>query len=166
VSRAGYGRKPHEKPMGTYILHAWRDAMAIVDLMQDYFDLPKARTIYMGIETSALVEYEEATYEEISNFIRMTESQRRSFMKKFQKDDRTKVGFLTLAVIGCLRSKAILELRDEYRLALAPGCGNRETTAAVYSFGQRLADELCSYDWPHEVISAMGEHDLDDEDDN
>lgn len=149
--------------MGTYILHAWRDAMSIVVLMDELYGIAKARAIFEGIDQQVLVRYESDASREISDFIAMTETQRRSFMKKFKQNDNTRVGLMTLAVIGCLRAKAILELRDNYRYALAPGAGNRETTSAVYRFGSELVTELLFYEWPDEVVGAMG---MDSGDDN
>lgn len=152
----------HHKSMGSYELHAWRDAMAIANLLHDCVGIAKARRIYEGLNTDAIIRYEAEVDEEIGNFIQKTERQRESFVKKMAVGEPTLVAFLTLAIIGCVRAKEILELRDRYRLALAPGSGNRATVAEIYRFGMDV-DATVTYEWPWDPISAMG---LDDEGDD
>ena len=144
--------------MGSYVLHAWRDAMAIASLLDQEIGIAKARKIYEGLNRDGVIYYESEAEASIGDFIQKTESQRLSFVKKLPASETTRVVFLTLAIIGCVRAKTILELRDNYRNSLAPGGGNRVTVADIYRFGQEVASAV-SYDWPWEPVDAMGHHD-------
>jgi hypothetical protein len=151
----------HQKSMGSYEMHAWSDAMAIASLLDERVGIAKARKIYVGIPKANLVEYEKSVADGIADFIQKPESQRPAFLKKLPDGVNTLVAFLTLAIIGCVRAKDVLEIRDNFRNALAPGGGNRITVSNVYRFAQEVADSI-SYEWPWEPIQAMG---LDDESD-
>lgn len=62
--------------------------------------------------------------------------------------------FIVFAIIGLARVREVMELRDRYRHALAPGAGNRETCAAVYSFQQEVA-AISGFDWPDDAFEDL-----------
>lgn len=155
----------HEKSMGSYQLHAWRDAMAIASLLEQKVGLVNARKIYEKFPVDALISYESKIEDSLADFIERPESQRPGVLKKLPAGEATLVAFLTLAIIGCMRAKELFELRDAYRYSLVPGSGNRVTTAALYRFGQQ-ARRIHPYTWPSEPILAMGFDDEDDDDDD
>lgn len=164
----GYGsssrkRGAHEKSMGTYEMHAYSDAMSIAALLDEEFVASRARIIYDQIGEPALRQYEADAAESIADFIKRTASQRPAVLRRI-KDERTRVAFLVLAIIGCLRSKAVMELRDDYRMAMAPGSGNRVTTAALYQFATEMKS-IYQYGWPFEAFLDAGIADVSDVDD-
>jgi hypothetical protein len=57
---------------------------------------------------------------------------------------------------------ANMEVRDNFRSVLAPGRGNRVTTASVYVFAEEIRN-IFNYVWPSEVFDAMGIDDDEDE---
>lgn len=148
--------------MGSYQMHAYSDAMSIASLLDREFGASRARGIYDEIGEQALREYEAEAVDSIADFIKRTESQRPSVLKKI-KDERTRVAFVVLAIIGCLRSKAVMELRDNYRMAMVPGSGNRVTTAALYQFAIEMR-AIFDYSWPFEAFMDAGISDDDDDD--
>lgn len=164
----GYGRRKrteaHEKSMGSYELFAWRDAMSIADLIDEQFGSSRALACYSKVEKTVLIDFEERNKQIIGDFIQKSESQRLPFLNKVAKaaDEETRIIFLVLALIGVLRAKAVLELRDRFRTVLVPGRGNRITTAAVYDFSNDMKD-LYSYSWPQEVFEDMDFDDTDDQ---
>ncbi len=146
-----------EKSMSSYALHAWRDAMAIAVLLDQEVGIARARKLYEGVDKIDVMAYEMAAAKLIAEFIGKTEGQRISFVNKWLPDsEKTRVVFLTLAIIGCMRAKGILEMRDIYRYSLAPGGGNRVTVSGVYAFGQEVTEALISYEWPCEPIEELG----------
>ncbi len=161
--RWGQRRKTeaHEKSMGSYEMHAWRDACAIAYQAVETFGAEVVRKTYLEIEKEPLQEFEDSNTDLIADFIKRSESQRASVVKKLP-DDRTRIGFLVLAVLGCLRGREILDLRDQYRYAFAPGSGNRITLAQIYAFSQAVK-KLYDYAWPAEVFRAIGESGEDDD---
>jgi hypothetical protein len=70
-------------------------------------------------------------------------------------DEITRGLLIVFAILGQVRVMEILELRDRYRLALAPGSGNRITCSSLYAFQQEMAG-LQTYDWPDHVFDAYG----------
>ena len=160
--RWGYGggsgaKGAHLKSMGSYEMHAWRDATAIASLLNDLVGAAKARGIYERMEAKEVWKYEEAMEDAIADFIGRSESQRPAVIRKLP-DDATRVCFMTLAILGCVRARDLMELRDRYRELLAPGRGNRETARGLYTFSNEVQG-LVTYDWPGEVFSSV---DLDD----
>lgn len=151
----------HEKSMGSYELFAWRDSLAIAEMIDDLFGSAAARRAYESFSEEAVIEYELENQELIADFIQKSELQRESFFGRITRDrsDDTKVLFLTLALIGVLRAKAVMELRDRFRSVLAPGRGNRITTAALYEFSIKFF-AVYAYEWPEEPFEALG---LDDD---
>lgn len=156
---------PHEKPMGSYILHAWRDAMALANLLQENYSLSEAKSNFEAQEVNALVTMETRNVDVIRDFIAMTEAQRRKYIKLLKKQKVTDSGimaFIVLAIIGAIRVKEVLELRDQFRHYLVPGMGNRDTAGAIYDFSAQV-NAMFDYSWPGEVFDAMGIY-IDDED--
>lgn len=145
---------PHLKSMGTYELHAHRDAMAIAFLMDDLVGAEPARKLYARMDVASLKRYERKMEEQIADFIGRSESQRPSVIRKLP-DDTTRVGFMTLAILGCVRAGHVLEIRDRYRDTLAPGRGNRQTVQAMYEFSLQVMDTF-SYAWPSDVFENAG----------
>lgn len=143
-------RGAHEKSMGSYEMHAHSDAISIAYLLEKELGSSRARAIYEKIDEPSLRKYEADSADIIADFIKRTESQRPSVLKKI-KDERTRVAFLVLAIIGCLRAKATMELRDNYRMAMVPGSGNRVTTAALYRFAMDM-QAIFDYAWPFEAF--------------
>jgi hypothetical protein len=157
--------------MGSYELHAWRDAIALADFMREQcaamgLSLSQVRRRYETFDRAAIREHEQKVSDLIAEMIRRSESQRNAYFRKICKDvnDDTKIARLVLCVLGAVRVRDILELRDQYREALAPGSGNRITAASIHEFGSRVAD-LYTYDWPSEVFDAMGIYDIASDDD-
>jgi hypothetical protein len=145
----------HQKSMGSYQMHAWRDAMAIASLLDETVGIEKARKIYEALPLEKVIKYEQSVAEGIADFIQKPESQRPAFLRKLPQGIETRVGFLTLAIIGCVSAKDTLELRDAFRNTLAAGGGNRITVSNIYMFAQEVRG-LFTYEWPWEIIDAMG----------
>ncbi len=167
MPRYSAGRKAtpvHEKSMGTYELFAWRDAMAMADWIDAEFGAAHARQVFEQFELSNVIEFERKHQDLLTEFIQKTESQRPAYLKRIGKntDEATWILFATLALIGVLRAKEVMEVRDNFRTVLAPGRGNRVTTASVYLFAEEVRN-IFTYVWPGEVFDAMGIND-DEED--
>ncbi|WP_404666979.1 hypothetical protein [Roseateles asaccharophilus] len=142
--------------MGSYQLHAWRDAMALAELLDETFGATKARKVYATFKASDLRTFEGENCKLIGDFIEKPEAQRPAVLRRMstQNDEDTRIVFVVLAIIGCLRSKDVMEIRDAFRHSMAPGGGNRVTTAALYEFGERIKAHTASYAWPREVFDA------------
>jgi hypothetical protein len=150
--------------MGTYELFAWQDAMSIAIWMDEEFGATAARKVFEGIARPIVTDFERKYQDLIADYIQKTEGQRPAFLKRITKqaDDSTRILFATLALIGVLRAMAVMEVRDNFRTVLAPGRGNRITTASVYVFAGELRD-VFEYEWPSAVFEALGVDD-DEED--
>lgn len=146
----------HEKSMGSYEMHAWRDALAIADLIDALFGYSAAKKAYVAFSRKEVLEFETKYAVQIGNFIQKSESQREPYLRRIARDvdDDTRVLFLTLALVGILRAKALIELRDRFRTALAPGRGNRITIASLYDLSNELPT-LYDYQWPVEAFAAL-----------
>jgi len=167
MSRYSFGRKAtpvHEKSMGTYEVFAWRDATSIADWINEEFGAAYARQEFEKFELVNVISFERKHQDLLADFIQKTENQRPSFLKRIGKeaDEPTRILFVTLALIGVLRAKNVMEVRDNFRSVLAPGRGNRVTTASVYAFAEEIRD-IFTYVWPSEVFDAMS---IDDESDD
>lgn len=166
-----WGRKKarpvHEKDMGSYELFAWRDALALADFLDDTFGAARARRTFEEASQAEILEFESANGSLIGDFIQKPESQRPALLARLRKaaDERTLILFVTLALLGVLRAKAVMELRDRFRTELAPGRGNRVTTAAVYDFSREMR-EVYRYAWPSEAFEALGIDDSDEDSDD
>ena len=161
VLRRQKARGAHEKDMDSYELFAWRDALSVADFLEENFGAAKARKVFESVPSEHIVEFEAANGELIGDFIQKPESQRKSFLSRISKqsDEVGQIIFLTLAILGLVRTKAVMELRDRYRTELAPGRGNRVTTASLYDFSRHMR-KLYRYTWPAAVFHAIG---VDDE---
>lgn len=142
--------------MGSYEEYAWNDAVAIAYLIDEMHGYTNAKKTYALFTQEAILEFEEKHEEFISDFIRKTETQRVPFLRRITKnvDDNTNILFLTLALIGVLRARDVLELRDQYRHVLVPGQGNRVTVAGIYDFASELS-AIYDYAWPSEPFEAI-----------
>lgn len=159
----GQGAKgAHLKSMGSYEQHAWNDAVSMADLLNEVVGSSKARRIFERVPADKVRSYEQQMSEQLEAFIAKSESQRPAVLRKLG-DETNVVCFMVLAIIGCLRARDAMEVRDNYREHLAPGRGNRVTTASMYAFCQEIAN-LISYEWPYEPFHAMGLDDSGDED--
>jgi hypothetical protein len=157
--------------MASYESHAWRDAM---DIAQDLIDVTEeggtsiadVRSRFEAMDVNAISQFERNNAEVIADYLQKSVTQRPPFLRRITKDVGVnhRCFFLTLCVIAALRTRDLLELRDRFRMVLAPGRGNRVTIASVYSFGQEVRD-LFHWEWPGEVFEAMGIDDLGDGDD-
>jgi hypothetical protein len=145
-----------EKSMGSYGIHAWRDALSIADLIDAMFGYAVAKNAYSSFSRKEVLEFEIKYHEQIGDFIQKSESQREPYLRRIAKDvdDETRILFLTLALVGVLRAKALIELRDRFRTALAPGRGNRITIASLYDLSNKLP-ALYDYKWPVEAFEAL-----------
>lgn len=148
---------PHEKAMGSYELFAWRDAMALACLLEEDFDVQAVRIAFDAMQIGQKIDFEDKNCEIIEELIRRSESQRPAYVRKVGKsaDEITRGLLIVFAILGQVRVMEILELRDRYRLALAPGSGNRITCSSLYAFQQEMAG-LQTYDWPDHVFDAYG----------
>jgi hypothetical protein len=148
---------PHEKSMGSYELFAWRDAMALASLLEEEFDVREVRQGFEAMTVEDKLDFESKNVEFIQELIRRSESQRMSYVRKVGKDvsELTRGILIVFAIIGQVRVKDVLELRDRYRFALAPGSGNRVTCSNLYAF-QHEVSSLSGYNWPDEVFEAYG----------
>ncbi len=132
--------------------------MSIANLLDQVVGVPRARKIYKKLDTKTVTKYESDVTEQLAEFIHKTETQRASYVAKQLKDEETKVAFLVLSIIGLLRVKEVIELRDRFRMSLVPGRGNRDTAAALYLFADEVS-RLYAYCWPDELFTAMGLYD-------
>lgn len=154
-------RPIHEKDMYSYALHAWRDAQAIGLFIEEEFGAATARKIYESRPHKDVLKFETENSSLISDFIQKSESHRPAFLSRVCKsvDTHTKVLFLVLCLIGIRRTIAIIGLRDKFRTELAPGRGNRVTTASLYDFSLEML-EVYDYSWPTELFDSL---DLDED---
>lgn len=154
-----YGRRtnPHEKHMGSYELFAWRDAMALANLLESDYDVKEIRRAFEEMSGAEMFEFENKNREILQELIRRTEGQRPAYIRKVGKNvSETVRGLLiAFAVIAQVRVMRVMELRDEYRLALAPGSGNRITCAEMFAFQMAVSDAH-NIAWPDEVFDAYG----------
>lgn len=155
-----YGRgrtHPHEKPMGSYELFAWRDAMALASWLETDYAVKEVRAAFEKMSTADLYDFEENNRDHIQELIRRSESQRPAYVRKVGKDvsEISRGLLIVFAIIGQVRVRDMLELRDRYRLALAPGGGNRITCAEMFAF-QLEVSGLHGFSWPDEVFEAYG----------
>ena len=153
---------PHYKAMSSYMMHAWHDACSIAQFIDDTFtDLSRVRKIYEDCDVATLKKMEEHQADFIAEFIGKTEGQRPGYFNRISRssDEETKVIFLVLCLVAVLRTRDLIDARDTYRGALAPGGGNRETLKGLYKFGREVV-ALVNYDWPSEPFEAIG---LDDD---
>lgn len=165
------GRESHEKSMSSYEQFARSDAIAIAYLLNEEVGAPRARKFYELLDKDSIIKFEHEKHDILAEFIQKPEGHRPAYLRRCtkgmdEKDTKsTKIVLLVLAIIGCMRVKEVLYLRDNYSYVLAPGSGNRITTARVYKFADEVKN-LIQYDWPWEVFYDAGIDDDDDDNDN
>lgn len=156
-----YRTPPYQKSMSSYESFAWNDAASIALLIADTVgDVAKARELYESLPPEAIEKFAIDTEEFIGEFIGKTESQRIAYINKTTKtaSEKTTIVFLVLCLNSVLRVKKVLECRDVYRNALAPGLGNRVTLKALFEFSNEIAG-MNDLSWPREIFIDL---DLDD----
>jgi hypothetical protein len=160
----GQRNRQHEKSMASYEHHAWSDALSIAELIDSLFGYAVAKKAYGTFSRKEVLEFEAKYVQQIGDFIQKSESQREPYLRRIAKDvgDDTKILFLTLSLLGVLRAKALMELRDRFRNVLAPGRGNRITTASLYDFSNEMPS-LFEYAWPARVFDSIEVSRYDDE---
>lgn len=148
---------PRSSNMGSYVLFAWRDAMAMASWLEESFDLVAVRQAFEATPTEVKSRFEADNAEIIQELISKTDGQRPAYLRKVAKNvDLVTQGILVVfAIIGLVRVKQMLDLRDQFRYALTPGGSNRATCAGVFAFHQQTLN-LPLFDWPHEVFDAYG----------
>lgn len=152
--------------MSSYIKYVWNDAVGLAWWIKHESGcaLKAVRERFDSIPASERARYAKTNNEVIREFIYRTSSQRPAFLRRLTKasslDALDQAVFVVFAVISLWRVREILELRDRYRYALAPGGGNRETCAELHSFGFEVADLMTS-DWPLEVFDSVDDIDGD-----
>jgi hypothetical protein len=159
-------RETHEKSMWRYERHAWSTALDLAGLLAEIMaseglQLADARRLYDAQDAKKLADHDRLIVDTIAAFVVKTPSQWPGVLRKLFKGKpwAQRAIFLTLAILACLRAQQLIDLRDSFRTALAPGRGYRATTAEMVLFGTQVADLYVDYSWPHEVFF---EADLDD----
>lgn len=148
---------PRDKSMGSYELFAWRDAMSLASWLEQAYDLVEVRKAYEAMPDRDKFKYEESNAQIIQELLGKTEGQRPAYVRKVGKNvDPVSQGVLIVfAIIGQVRVKELIGLRDRFRYSLSPGGTNRATCAGVYAFHQELMS-VSLFDWPDEVFDAFG----------
>lgn len=128
--------------------------MSIIVLIDELHGVKNARRAYERFRWEQVKGFESRAEDFISDFIELTESKRKPFLKRLKIDDDTQILFLTLSAIGCVRAKQLLE---SGRSGLSRGDTYRATAAEAYRRVQTMIrKDSTSYDWPAEVAMAMG----------
>lgn len=133
---------PHYKSMNSYLWFAWNDAMELASLLEDRCDIKFVRDFYEGLSAEDMFVCEGELQHYISNLLQKTVAQRPAYLRKMGKDHPgTNIPdfVLLLALIAQVRVTEIMDVRDRFRGALAPGEGNRITCAGLYDFGIEMA---------------------------
>jgi hypothetical protein len=156
----------HEKSMSSYQLFAWRDAMTVAEMIDTTIGAVKAKRVFDSFDTTGLIKFENKNSDLIAEFIQKPANQRQSLLKQISAgvSEETTIVFLTLVLLGLMRVKELIEIRDRYRSFLAPGEGNKATVAALYGFERAVLMQL-NYTWPDEPFTAIGIFTDEDEDD-
>ncbi|MGE8067071.1 hypothetical protein [Pseudomonas sp. NPDC089569] len=153
----GQKADPRSSNMGSYELFAWRDAMSMASWLQEEFDLVAVRKAYEAMSDDQKFKFEDSNAEIIQEMIGKTEGQRPAYLRKVAKN----VGTITqgilivFAIIGQVRVKEMIDLRDRFRYSLSPGGPNRATCAGIYAFHQQTLS-MTLFNWPDEVFDAFG----------
>lgn len=145
------------KSMSSYQLFAWRDAMALGTWLEEFFPITQVKQHFDAMDYSSKADFEFRNQEIIQEIIGRTEGQRPAYLRKVgkQADEITKGLVVLFAMIGQVRVKELLELRDLHFSALNPGSANRVVCSSGYGFIQEIRG-IVGYDWPEEVFSAYG----------
>ena len=160
-----YGRRrsaatpAHHKSMGSYHLFAWRDAMALAQLLEEMYEPSKTLELYNKLTYEDLQGFEQAYADDIATLIGRSESQRPSALRRMDKEHpeyRHSELCLLLAIIAQVRTMEVLELRDYYRTVMAAGSGNRVTCVDWYEMSRGIAKLFDEYLFPFKVFDAYG----------
>jgi hypothetical protein len=154
----------HERSMWRYDEHAWSTAVELAQLLEEEardagVSLASLRRAFESYASEKLYAYERENYAEIAGFIQKTPSQWGGALRRIFKgaEPAQKLWFIVIAIIACVRARELISLRDDFRMALAPGRGYRVTTAEMYAFGQQTTDIFCSgFSWPSDVFQSAG----------
>ena len=164
---------PHEKSMDTYELAAWRDALSMADHLAGAFadanglSLRDIRRLYETAPSDWVEDIDQTHSHVIAEYVRRSERQRPAYFRKVTAtlDLQGQIAFLVLCLLAAVRANALLDLRDNYRMLLVPGSGNRVTVAGAYAFLME-AYKLIDYSWPDGVFEAIGIYAADHEDED
>ncbi|WP_162590091.1 hypothetical protein [Variovorax sp. RA8] len=153
--------------MSSYEEFAWRDAGELAMMAAADFKMSAARDQFEAMSAEQKIRIEDACRSMIEDFLRRTDSQRPAVLRKIAKaaGDEAAAMFAVFAIVALVRVREVLELRDRYMYALAPGSGNRETCAAIYAFQQEVI-EASGIEWPDDAFDDidLDEEEYDDED--
>ena len=143
--------------MRSYELFAWQDAISMASWLEEAFDLVAVRKAYEAIPGTDKFKFEENNAGIIQELISKTEGQRPAYLRKVGKNvsDIDQGILIVFAIIGQVRVKEMIELRDRFNHCLSPGGPNRATCARIYEFHQETT-RLPLFDWPGEVFEAYG----------
>lgn len=157
---------PHQKSMWRYSSEAAAIATELAEFTLDVadewgVDADRLEAVFTGMKRGDLFEFEEAHGDEIADFVKRPPSQWNAALRRIDMQVGSEgtrrlmlLMLLALAVIGAKRVERLVLLRDEYRNALAPGCGYRATAAALYRFAGQIDAINGEIDWPQEVFAA------------
>jgi hypothetical protein len=147
---------PRSKNMCSYEKFAWSDAISMADWLEESFDLVAVRKGFEAMSDAQKLNFEEKNAVIIQEVIGKTEGQRPAYLRKVGKNAGalTQGILIVFAIIGIVRVKEIIDLRDRFRYSLTPGGPNRATCADLYSFYQEMK-ALTALDWPDEVFEAI-----------
>lgn len=154
-------RESHEKSMWRYNQHAWNNAIELAQFLclaaeESGWQLEDLRRHFETIEGAKLADFDEANIEHVAHFVAETPSRRPKLYRKwFAERPQPGLVFLILCILACSRAKELIDLRDDFREALAPGRGYRATVADLHAFGIKTALIYADYSWPYEVFEAI-----------
>ncbi|WP_286829236.1 MULTISPECIES: hypothetical protein [Kordiimonas] len=147
------------KSMSSYERHAWRDAMEIAADVEEEFGIQRALDVFHEVSARDLLQFDRNNRHLVSDYIKKTAFQRPAFLRKILKgcDEDAAILFQLFAILGLLKAKKMIELRDLYAGFLEPGQGNRVTAKGMFdlfSEVNRATPRL--YEFPAEVFEACG----------
>ncbi|MBK6616314.1 hypothetical protein [Ottowia sp.] len=148
--------------MVSYGRQARQDAYSIAELLDKVVGAPKARELYDALLQDEVRAFEVKYTEGLTKFIQKTASERGVVLRHIGAE-KDKVLFAVLAILGCVRAAALASIRDDFRLYLAPGEGNRDTISALYLFSEQIRG-VYDYCWPSEIFEIAQIDDGSDED--
>jgi len=148
----GYGYARSRPSMNSYIQFAWRDAMALADLMHQEWDPIRAHADFSARGEKERGEAERLLREEVYDLIRATESKRPGMLRRIQRDTkRHDIPELVLLFAIMAQKRAMSELER-----LTPGGGNRDTCAICYAQEATRSHVRVVHQFPYDVFEAMG----------
>lgn len=133
--------------------------MALAHLLEEMYDPVKTLKLFQLFSAEELKRLEKSWADEVADVIGKTEAQRPAVLRRIQREhpgQRVPELVLLYAIMGQARTYKALELRDNYRAAMAAGGGNRATCEAWYQFTREIAELNETYEFPFEVFEAYG----------